>query len=439
MGELIKTGNQGVPGYRMEGEDVINIGYACLALAVPGSAMKNCTLKNAGPDHLLALIQYNLEALEKLIEYNIAQGILLFRISSDLIPFGSSLAMDLPWREVNRARLARIGALINDSGMRVSMHPGQYTVLNSPDEGVVQRAVADLAYHTGVLDGLGVGSQGKIILHLGGVYGDKASAIQRFIERYQELDPAIKRRLVLENDDRLFNIEDILQAQASGGFPVVYDNLHNAVNPSGQSLADRDWIKLARSTWKPEDGPQKIHYSQQSPAKRIGAHSQSIQAGLFLEFYKEVEDLEVDIMLEVKDKNLSAVKCLNLVTDRGIEALEEEWSRYKYTVLERSPNTYQAIRQLLKSKTEYPVREFYRLIESALASAPIPGQAVNAAQHVWGYFKDQAAPGEKKRFEGLLDKFLAGEIRLELVKNHLARLAGKYQETYLLQGYYFDL
>lgn len=416
---------------------MINIGYACLAVGVQDSGMKNCLLKNANPEELLRLIDHNLDALEKLIEYNISQEIKLFRISSDLIPFGSSLAATLPWSELFSAKLAKLGSLIKSSGLRVSMHPGQYTVLNSPDQGVADRSVDDLTYHTRVLDGLGVGSEGKIILHLGGAYGDKAAAISRFNERYERLAPAIKRRLILENDDRIFTIEDILGAAGRGGFPVVYDNLHNAVNPSDTGQTDAYWISRCAGTWRPEDGPQKIHYSQQAPAKKSGAHSQSIMTDLFLEFYEGVKDMTLDIMVEVKDKNLSAVKCLNLISDRGIKQLELEWARYKYTILEHSPQTYQAIRSLLKVKQAYPVREFYHLVEAALAMTVVTGQAINAAEHVWGYFKYQATPLEKKRFDGLLEKYAKGEIRLELIKNHLLKLALKYQETYLLNGYYF--
>lgn len=169
----------------------MNIGYACLALAVPGSEFKSCILKNADKKRLLALIEHNLNSLETLLEYNISNSILLFRISSDLIPFCSNLAENLPWREIFSEKLLKIGNKIRHSRMRVSMHPGQYTVLNSPNKGVKDRAVADLCYHTAFLNSLGLGDEHKIILHLGGVYGDKKQAIRRFISSYKELDPSI--------------------------------------------------------------------------------------------------------------------------------------------------------------------------------------------------------------------------------------------------------
>ena len=117
----------------------MRIGYACLAIAVPGSEMKSCTQKNASPERLLSLIEHNLNSLQILIDYNICNNIRLFRISSDLIPFGSSLSAELPWQEIFSEKLLAIGQKILRSEMRVSMHPGQYTVLNSSDSLVAER------------------------------------------------------------------------------------------------------------------------------------------------------------------------------------------------------------------------------------------------------------------------------------------------------------
>ena len=90
----------------------MNIGYACLAIAVPGTSLKTCMLKNADADRLLSLIASNLDALARLIDYNARCGIKLFRISSDLIPFGSSAAFALPWQSVYAQKLSDIGRRI---------------------------------------------------------------------------------------------------------------------------------------------------------------------------------------------------------------------------------------------------------------------------------------------------------------------------------------
>lgn len=395
------------------------------------------TLKNVNEELLFKLIEQNLAALEVLVDYNIRNEIKLFRISSDLIPFGSSWANNLPWPERYAEDFKRIGAKIRGSGMRVSLHPGQYTVLNSPDDTVARNAALDLDYHNLILDLLGLGQEHKIILHLGGVYNDKTAAKNRFIERWLTLSPGVRSRLVLENDDRLFNISDVIDVSCRTGIPVVYDNLHNKTNPADPAVSDLDWIRAVAGTWQTADGKPKIHYSQQNPEKKPGAHSTTIYIDPFLDFYKTLPD--VDIMLEVKDKNLSAVKCLNCTSNRGISALEAEWGRYKYSILEHDPAAYQAIRTLLKDKERYPAVEMYRLIEQALATRINVGNAVNAAQHVWGYLKYNAEPAEKKRWEYALQKYISGSATLASVKNALQKLAQKYEVDYLNNGYYFSL
>ncbi|NTV90991.1 MAG: UV DNA damage repair endonuclease UvsE, partial [Clostridiales bacterium] len=173
----------------------MNIGYACLTVGVPGTDLKSCIMKNAGDERLRELIGNNLDSLEKIIEYNISSGIRLFRISSDLIPFGSSPVNRLPWERLFSDRLSGIGKKIRDGGIRVSMHPGQYTVLNSPDPEVARRAAADLDYHCRLLESLGTGADCKIILHLGGAYGNKKTAIERFGKNFRLLDGRLAERL----------------------------------------------------------------------------------------------------------------------------------------------------------------------------------------------------------------------------------------------------
>lgn len=398
--------------------------------------MRTCIQRNATEERLLSLIKVNLSSLETLIDYNARNEIHLFRISSDLIPFGSSVAKQLPWQNIFQEKFGAIGQKIRDAKIRVSMHPGQYTVLNSPDPAVVERSVEDLVYHSKVLDALGLGSEHKLILHLGGAYGDKSQAKSRFVSHYRNLDASIKSRLVLENDDTLFNIRDVLETVATIGAPVVFDNLHNQVNPADKNITDFEWIKRCSETWNTVDGPQKMHYSQQNPEKKPGAHSDSIDVQVFVDYYKELAGMEIDIMLEVKDKNLSALKCIHCVSNSGIRRLEEEWARYKYLILERAPHIYQKIRELLRDKHSYPAQSMYQMIEAALTLPVVAGHAVNAAQHVWGYFKSRASESEKKRFGLLLSRLISGEGTAAAVKSHLLSLALKYNQDYLLNGYY---
>ncbi|HZK29064.1 MAG TPA: UV DNA damage repair endonuclease UvsE [Clostridia bacterium] len=415
----------------------MRIGYACLTVGVANTQLRACALKNANQTMLGELTRSNLAALDHMLDYNTQNGIQFLRVSSDIVPFASHPDVEFSWDKLFRDRLVSLGEKAREAGIRLSMHPGQYTVLNSPHEDVVNRAVMDLTYHCHFLDALGMGKECKIILHVGGAYGNKQAALKRFRDNYKMLDPSIRQRLVIENDDKIYNIDEVLQLGQTLSIPVVFDNLHNAVHPSGQEKQAREWIELCRKTWKTSDGSQKIHYSQQADGKRPGSHSDTISVRAFVSFASQLAD-GCDVMVEVKDKNLSAVKCLLATATRGkIEKLEEEWARYKYAVLERSSQNYGAIRLLLKDKTSYPVLEFYDLVEEAMRMSPDPGKAENAALHVWGYFKDKASAHEKRRFESLLNQYRNGSPTRLSLKRYLYKLAEKYHQAYLLQSLYF--
>ncbi len=418
----------------------MRIGYACLTVGVRNTELKKCMLRNSNIPRLIEITEHNLNSLENMIDYNIRNNIHLFRISSDLIPFASRNDFSFSWQEQFANRLEQLGERAKKNDIRLSMHPGQYTVLNSPNKDVVERAIADLNYHSSLLDSMGFGIDSKIILHVGGVYQDKKEAINRFIINYGYLNDSVKQRLVLENDDKSYNIQDVLDIGTKINIPVVFDKLHHSLNPSNRQGTDAFWIQECKKTWKESDGCQKIHYSQQELLKKSGSHSSTIRVQEFLDFYKNIERQDIDIMLEVKDKNLSAVKCILCLSDeKSISALEKEWSKYKYSVLEKAPENYLEIRMLLKNKNEYPAVAFYTLVEDALCREYELGKTLNAIQHVWGYFKDLAGEKEKISFINIIEKFERGMIPVSTIKNFLLKLAKKYEQNYLLDSYYFQL
>jgi UV DNA damage endonuclease len=286
---------------------LIRIGYACINTKL-ASPNRTCRLKNATPEKILELASANIEALQPILEWNAAHGIELFRITSDLIPFGSHPVNTVPWWRILQPQFARLGELIAKQRLRVSMHPGQFTILNSPRPEVVANSVKELEYHAAVLEALGVDDSHKIVIHLGGIYEDKRESLSRFIENCRGLDRRIKGRLVIENDERCYTVADALGASKAIGVPVVFDVFHHLWNPALEQLSVRSIIGLAAKTWGKRDGRVKIHYSNQWPGGSAGAHSKSISVGKFLQFYETIHDLDLDIMLEVKDKQQSVLK-----------------------------------------------------------------------------------------------------------------------------------
>lgn len=416
----------------------MRVGYACLTIGVVHTDYRKILMKQVTNDNLRAIISYNLQSLKNVILYNISNEIKLFRISSDLIPFGSSPVNPLRWWEDYASELAEIGRIIQEAGMRVSVHPGQYTVINSPHQDVVQRAVADLEYHAQILESLGVDDSHKIILHIGGVYLDKQKAIQQFVLQFQQLSKRVQKRLVIENDDKSYHIEDVLAIHEMTGIPVVYDNLHHQINPSPSQGSDAQWIATCARTWKKQDGRQKIHYSQQAVNKRPGSHSTTIFVDPFMEFYNTLMHRDIDIMLEVKDKNLSAIKIHRLLhSAKKIGYLEEEWRLYKYLVLEASQQHYQQIRTLLKNKDAYPVLSFYQLLEQALLLPENKGQALNAIMHVWGYVKKLKTEKQGQQYLKLISQYQQQTISLNRIKRFLEKMMITYHQDYMTDSYYF--
>ena len=165
------------------------------------------------------------------------------------------------------------------------------------------------------MDLMGLDKSAKLQIHAGGVYGDKPNAIQRFARCVQVLPDNIRARLVIENDDRSYSLQDCLEIHELTGIPILFDNFHHECLNNGESMTEA--LRLAAQTWQPEDGILMMDYSSQSPGERKGKHITHIQLDLFREFLTQLQGLDVDIMLEIKDKEASAIPALALLQELG--------------------------------------------------------------------------------------------------------------------------
>jgi UV DNA damage endonuclease len=284
---------------------MIRIGYACINTQLPG-ASKTFRLAGYSLERMLSTARSNLAALENILKWNLQHDITLFRITSDLIPFGSHQVNSGQWQNELGGHFQRIGYFIQEHNMRVSLHPGQFTILNSPNQTTCQNALKDLEYHAAILNLMRLNFEHKIILHGGGVYGNKAESTAILVERLRALPERISRRLALENDERSFQAIDILDICRKLKLPAVLDVFHHTVNPGLAGINLAEIIENMRTTWQGER--QKIHYSNQAEGKNRGAHSETIQIESFKDFFDSIKGQELDIMLEVKDKQESVLK-----------------------------------------------------------------------------------------------------------------------------------
>jgi UV DNA damage endonuclease len=286
---------------------MIRLGYACINTQLP-TASRTCRLKNASGENILGLSRQNLSALKQILLWNRDNGIGLFRISSETIPFGSHPVNRLPWWQLLKTESSELGSLIAKFKLRVSMHPGQFTVLNSIRETVVTASIAELEYHARLLDALSLDAAHKIILHLGGAYGDKKNGMKRFIRNFKKLSLSVQKRLAIENDEKNYTAADTLTVARELQVPMVLDVFHHRCNPSLQKQGLLRILESIASTWRPQDGPQKIHYSDQKKGGAVGSHSENIDVAGFKRFYHRIRNLPLDIMLEVKNKELSVLE-----------------------------------------------------------------------------------------------------------------------------------
>jgi UV DNA damage endonuclease len=287
----------------------MKIGYPCINQSLPCRSSRTFRLRSYTDERLLATVGENLHCLAEILRYNANHGLLFFRITSDLVPFASHPVCTADWQGAFREDFSELGAFIRDHRMRISMHPDQFILLNAKDPGILDRSILELTYHAEVLDLLGLNATAKIQLHVGGVYGDRSASIARFIERYLKLDEPILRRLVIENDDRRYTAKDCLQVHAETGIPVIFDNLHHRVNSFSDEPVAEIFPEVA-ATWGSHDGIPMVDYSSQDPDGRLGRHASTINLPDFLGFTEEVRSFDVDIMLEVKDKETSALRAL---------------------------------------------------------------------------------------------------------------------------------
>lgn len=388
-------------------------------------------LKSYNEDIFNECVRENIKGLLNILRWNKENEIYMFRISSDIIPFGSHSINEIKWWDAHREGLRECGIFIKENNIRVSMHPGQYTVLNSSNEEVVKKSIADLEYHCRVLDSMKVDYSNKIVLHVGGVYGDKHPAMERFKRNFYRLSDSMKKRLVVENDDKSYNIEDVLGICNELSIPAVFDNLHHRLNSC--SLEIDDILNAVKDTWKTEDGRVKLHYSDQDMEKKGGAHSKFVITKNFLSYMESIKNLNADVMLEVKDKEVSAIKCTYALKENlEISARTKQWAKYKYSLMEKNYAYYKECSSLVNSKV--PMKEVYMYIDQCLEKPFDEGNFINTAEHVYGYVKDKATLKEKDSFNELLKNPTENKDK---IKSLLQKLCKKYKVEYINNSYYF--
>jgi UV DNA damage endonuclease len=300
----------------------MRIGYPCINRGIGCQGDKTFRLKSYSEERLTETVANNLACLWEMLRFNVKHNILFFRITSDLVPFASHPVCKFNWQRYFKKEFRSIGDYAKAHNIRISVHPDQFTLINSKDPGVLKRSIKELVYHCEVLDLMVLDSSAKIQIHVGGVYGEKAGSKKRFVSRFGWLDGALRDRLAIENDDRNYTIGDCIEINGETGIPVIFDLFHHELNSSGESV--KQAFGVFGKTWRKRDGIPIVDYSSQESGKRKGKHAETINLEHFREFLKESKPFDCDIMLEIKDKEKSALKAMRAAWgDRRLVKLKQ--------------------------------------------------------------------------------------------------------------------
>jgi UV DNA damage endonuclease len=412
------------------------IGNCCLLWGIYHTNYQTIKLSSVTDQKLKEVIEYNLISLDNAINFSIDNKIKFFRLSSDIIPFGSNTVNKIKWHQLYKKQLAAIGEKIIKAKMRVSFHPGQYSVLNSPDPKVVRNTVKDLEFHALFLDSLELDYTHKMVIHIGGVYGDKEAAIKRFAKNFELLSKSAQNRLIVENDDKSYHTEDALKLSAMIGTPVVYDNFHNSILTSDKSISDYEWIKRCAKTWKSKDGRPKTHFSTQQVGAIKGTHSHRVLINEFMPYYEKVKDLDVDYMLEVKDKNISSIKLINIIENNGDKSLvAKDFKRFYYWLLAiDQEKTKKLATQLNGSK--FNAIDFYLQIEKLIVQDR--SNEINALKQMIDIEYKDVSKIELQTIMSEYDKVKEKYLSLATFKDKIYQVAIKYNINDVLNSYIFN-
>lgn len=291
-------------------------------------------------------LKCSLEHVDRILDYCATKGISMYRLSSDLAPYATHPDMPQFHDMVaeSDAELAAFGAKARSLDMRLSFHPSQYVLLNSPNPELTTKSIRDLASQSEMLDRMGLDDEAVVITHVGGVYDDHEAARARWIEGWEQCPEHVRRRLVLENDDLRFSAADVLWIHERTGVRLIFDYQHFwCLNPEGLDL--RETLERFLASW-PEGVRPKIHFSSPrtemrevkqkiTPAKRGKAakdevtkapvkpnarvktvlrppvwtgHADFTNPFEFSTFMRTAKGLEFDVMLEGKSKDLALIK-----------------------------------------------------------------------------------------------------------------------------------
>ena len=284
---------------------IIHLGYVSISKTLDITSSKTITYteftKHKDFNKLNNIIIDNLNNLEKIIDYNIKNNIHIYRLTYKLIPLSTFKEIDFDYINPYKKQYQRIANKINKYNIRIDTHPGEFCILNSTKQEIVNNSIEILKYHYNILEALDIKNK-IIILHVGSSVLGKANSIKRFINNFNKLPKHIQECIVIENDDKIYNIKDCLGLCETLNIPMVLDYHHHICN--NDNLNIDDYLEKIFNTWNITP---KIHFSSPKNKTKKGfrTHHDYIDINDFIIFLEKIKHLNtnIDIMLECKAKD----------------------------------------------------------------------------------------------------------------------------------------
>lgn len=315
----------------------IRFGYVANALGLwDASPSKSLTFarysslpKDERMDKLKDVTAQNLDHTKRILHYNIAHEVKLYRFSSSLVPLATHPEVMWDFVKPFKKEWEELGHLVRTFHLRPSFHPNQFTLFTSPRKDVTVNAVKDMEFHYRMLEAMGVEDRGIINIHIGGAYGDKEKTLKRFHENFKSLPRHIKKITTLENDDKTYDIAETLAACEKENIPMMFDYHHHMANAGNQELSQL--LPRIFDSWRGRDLVPKVHISSPKSEKAFRSHADFVSLEFILPFLKMAKELDrdFDIMIEAKQKDLAMQKLVEDIAGiRGVRRLTStavEW------------------------------------------------------------------------------------------------------------------
>lgn len=312
----------------------VRLGYVAIALNLPKVTSSSTVTYsryskiNTEADKLNKLKEVtrsNIYDLEKILNYNIENQIHFYRITSNLISLGTHPDVTFDYRKYFKKDFEYIGNIIRKNNLRIDSHPDQFNVINSIKENVVENTIKSLKFQSQIFEDINY-KEGKMVIHIGSSQGGKEESIERFINNLKYFPNEVVSRLILENDDKIFTAQDVLNICKETKLPMVLDIHHHICKNNGEEI--KYILKDIFNTWNNELLPPKIHFSSPREFEKDRKHADFINAKDFLNFIylaKDEVDRDFDVMIEAKKKDLALKKLVNDIRDldKNIKFIDE--------------------------------------------------------------------------------------------------------------------